>query len=94
MERRSISSLCNTLLEEGVVNAIKDGRAHPVAVQMMNATIDLRKNELNTKFGGDLRKVKANNDNGEREKREYLRQEVGPDAVMDTFENSLMASHY
>ena len=89
LEGRSISSLCSALLEEAVVNAIKDGRAHPVAVQMMNAVIDLRKNELNTKFGGDLRKVKADNDNREREQREYLSQEEGPDAVMDTFENSL-----
>ena len=62
LEGRSISSLCSALLEEAVVNAIKDGRAHPVAVQMMNAVIDLRKEELDLKFGGDLRKVKEDNE--------------------------------
>ena len=62
LEGRSISSLCSALLEDAVVNAIKDGRAHPVAVQMMNAVIDLRKEELDLKFGGDLRKVKKDNE--------------------------------
>ena len=94
LEGRSISSLCSALLEEAVVNAIKDGRANPVAVQMMNAVIDLRKKELDVKFGGDLRKVKMENDVREREQREYLRQEEGADAVMDTFTNSTWANSY
>ena len=95
LEGRSISSLCSALLEEAVVNAIKDGRAHPVAVQMMNAVIDLRKGELDAKFGGDLMKAKSDNKQTLKELERQEREENEESGIFtEAFQNSLVAGRY
>lgn len=95
LEGRSISSLCSALLEEAVVNAIKDGRANPVAVQMMNAVIDLRKGELDVKFGGDLMKTKSDNRKTYNELCQQEHEENPEDwANSEVIRNSIRAGRY